>query len=647
MEQDISLSCAEDVAAIGPLTIVVCVKQVPLVSAMRFDTQARRLIREGVPLEMNELDVYALTEAIRLRDSYGGEVVAITMGPPQARDVLAVALAMGADRTLHLNDRAFAGADTAATARALAIAIQQSFPALHPVDLIFCGRHSVDAETAQVGPEIAEMLGIPQISAVQKIDASIHDGQRVVIATRETDDGNETLQVALPALVTAAERLNTGIWPDEQAVRQAGQQADERIQVITAADLAIDIAQLGQSGSPTWVADVIADTTKRDGRIIAESDPSHAIELLLADLQEHGLLNPSAIQSQASASSLPAMDAQAQQGNTSGKMVWIIAERSQDGIRRVTLELLGKGRELAMQIQGELCAVLLGGSRVAEQAATLAAYGAERVYVAADSALEAYTTEGYTVVLAEAITRHQPAIVLMGSTADGRDLAPRLAARLRLGLTGDCIDLGIDEQQRLIQYKPAFGGSILSSILSSTTPAMATLRPGILSASEPNFARYPVIETLPVEEIVQPLRTRIIGREYHDTGVAALETAQTIIGVGMGMGEPESYAPVYELATLLQAAIGATRNVADQGWLPKQMQIGLTGRAVSPQLYIALGVRGAAEHIAGIRKARYVVSINKNKRAAIFKHSHVGVVGDVHILLPLLVEKLKALKILS
>lgn len=646
MEQNTSLARAEvDTTAmptVGPLTIVVCVKQVPLVSAMRFDTQARRLIREGVPLEMNELDVYALTEAIRLRNVCGGEVVAITMGPPQARDVLAVALAMGADRTLHLNDRAFAGADTAATARALAIAIQHTFPASHPVDLILCGRHSVDAETAQVGPEIAEILGIPQVSAVQKIDALIRDGQRVIVATRETDDGNETLQVALPVLVTAAERLNAGIWPDEQAIKQAEQSAGERIQVITAADLPIDVAQLGQNGSPTWVADVVADTMKRNGRIIAESDPQRAVELLVADLQEHGLLQASTTQPRIIESTIPTSYARVQQGNRSGKMVWVVAERSQEGIRRVTLELLGKGRELAMQLQGELCAVLLGNSQVAEYAAILAAYGADRVYVATDSELAVYTTEGYTSVLAEAITLHQPALVLMGSTADGRDLAPRLAARLQLGLTGDCIDLGIDEQQRLIQYKPAFGGSILSSILSNTIPAMATVRPGILSASEPDFTRQSVIEQLPVGELAQQIRTRILGREYHDTGVAALEAAQTIIGVGMGMGGPENYAPVYALATLLQAAIGATRNVADQGWLPKQMQIGLTGRAVSPQLYIALGIRGAAEHLAGIRKAYYVVSINKNKRAAIFKHSDVGVVGDVHVLLPLLIERLKA-----
>jgi electron transfer flavoprotein alpha subunit len=633
-----------DLQAPGPLTIAVCVKQVPLTGAMRFDTQTRRLVREGVPLEMNELDVYALSEAIRLRHLHGGEVIALTMGPPQARETLAVALAMGADRTLHLNDRAFAGADTAATARALAVALQTYFPEQHPVDLIFCGRHSVDAETAQVGPEIAEMLDLPQISAAQKIEVGIVNGQRVAIVTRETDDGTETLQITLPALITTAEKLNAGIWPDEAAIRQAEREAGERIQVVTAADLPIGVTQLGQPGSPTWVADVVADAPARSARILAESDPVHAVELLIADLQERGLLHLSDTPAQPTTTTPSPTAHPLRQGPPlPGKAVWVIAERANEGMRRVTLELLGKGNELAAQLQGELAAVLLGGPDVGEHVPTLAAYGAERVYVAAHPTLFAYTTERYTDVLAEAIRRYQPAVVLLGSTADGRDLAPRLAARLALGLTGDCIDLGIDEQQRLIQYKPAFGGSILSSILSATTPAMATLRPGILTAATPDSSRTATIEPLPIPASTIPPRVQILDRHYQDTGVAALEAAHTILGVGMGMGTPQHYPLVYQLATLLHAAIGATRNVTDQGWLPKQIQVGLTGHAVSPQLYLALGVRGAIEHIAGIRKARYVVSINKNKRAAIFKYSDLGVIGDVHVLLPLLIERLQAM----
>src|SRR5579883_1758914 len=173
----------------GPLNIVVCVKQVPLVSAMRFDTQTRRLVREGVPLEMNELDVYALTEALRLRERHGGEVIALTMGPPQAHSALATALAMGADRAIHLNDRAFGGADTLATARALAATIRRE-----GCDLVLCDRHSIDAETSQVGPEVAEMLDMPQVSAIRHLELQQAQERWFALATRETDEGSEMLR---------------------------------------------------------------------------------------------------------------------------------------------------------------------------------------------------------------------------------------------------------------------------------------------------------------------------------------------------------------------------------------------------------------------------------------------------------------------
>jgi electron transfer flavoprotein alpha subunit len=621
-----------------PLKIIVCIKQVPLLSAMRFDPETHRLVREGVPLEVNELDMYALAEAVRLRDLYGGEVVAMTMGPPQAHMALATAIACGADRAIHLNDRAFGGADTFATARALAMAIKRERP-----DLIFCGRHSIDAETAQVGPEIAEMLDIPQVSAAQKVDLAIHNGKLAAIAVRETDDGSETLAAPLPALVTTAERLNEGIWPDEEAIQNASA-LSERYQVVTAADLNPDSSLFGQQGSPTWVAGVEPDSYSREGRVLAGDDLQKLVDELFDILETKGLLaHDVAAHDEAHESDRLATPAAMQRSGAAlpSRDVWVIAEHSPKGIRKVTLELLGKGAELGAVLQGELAALLIGGSDVEQHAATLAAYGAHRVYIAADPALADYSTEGYTAVVTSAIRNHEPAVVLLGSTVNGRDLAPRVAARLGIGLTGDCIDLRIDEQSRLVQYKPAFGNQILSFILSNTPPAMSTLRPGMLRQASPDFSRVPQITHLSTGGVAEQIRTTLLDRVEQDLGMEALESARIIIGIGMGVGEPHYYGEVYRLAELLRAGIGATRNVTDQGWLSKHAQIGLTGRAVAPRLYLALGIRGAAEHIAGIRKAEFVVSINKNKRAAIFRHSDLGIVGDVHMLLPLLIERLE------
>jgi len=616
--------------SLGSLTIVVCVKQVPHPATLCVGRETRHLLRAGIPLAMNELDVYALTEAIRLRNMHGGEVIAVTTGPAPAREALVTALAMGADRALHLHDHAFGGADTIATAHALAFAIQCIIPTF---DLILCGRQSIDSETAQVGPQIAELLHLPQVSAAQKITVQQQQQQYTVIAQRETDGGNETLLMPLPALITTVERLNEGIWPDEQALRQARERADEHIRLITAAELSVDHKNLGQKGSPTWVAEVILDAHPRAGRIIAESDPARTVALLIKDLEEHQLLAPHT-------ASAPAAAPRRKGAPLSGRAVWVIAECDTRGIRHVTRELLSKGNDLAAVLQGELATLLIGGPGIATQARTLAAYGAERVYIVEDPSLQDYTTERYTAAVTAAIQRYQPTIVLLSATANDRNLTPRVAARLQLGLAGGCIYLSIDEHQRLVQHKPAFGGSIISLIVSDTTPAMATLRPGMFTVARPDFALEPVIERLVVPHIDKQIRTQIIGQELYDTGVAGLESAHTILGVGLGMGDPVSCEPLYQLAELLDAGIGATRAVTDKGWLPKQAQIGLTGRTISPRLYIALGVHGAVEHIAGIRKAGYIVSINKEKQAAILRYSDLGVIGDVHILLPLLVEQL-------
>ncbi len=537
---------------------------------------------------------------------------------------------MGADRAIHLNDRAFGGADTLATAHSLAKAIQQE-----SCDLIFCGRHSIDAETSQVGPEIAEILDIPQVSAIQQLTLQQTQQAWTAEVKRETDEGYETLRVALPALFTVAEKLNEGIWPDEQAMQEAGTW-HERYTTLSAADMAIDPDLIGSAGSPTWVNNVEADPYTRAGRVINEAEPAHAVALLLAELRERGLLATTGERVQ-----VGIQHAYRQGAPLPGKAIWVVAELNDHGVRQVTLELLGKGQELAAQIQGELAAFLIGGPAAQEYAEILTSYGAEKVYLATHPLLTWYATESYAALLAGAIQRYQPTIVLSGSTASGRDLAPRVAARLGLGLTGDCIDLAIDEQQRLVQYKPAFGNQIISAILSRTTPAMATVRPGMLQENLPVTNRQPSIERLAIEQDNLRTRTEILARQSTATGVDTLEKARVVLGLGMGMGTPEHYQPVQQLAQLLHAAIGCTRNVADQGWLPKQAQIGLTGRAIAPSLYLALGIRGAAEHIAGIRKAGYVVAINKNKRAAMFRHADLSIVGDVHVLLPLLVEQLE------
>jgi electron transfer flavoprotein alpha subunit len=605
------------------MRIAVCIKQVPLVSAMQFDAHTRTLKREGVPQEISAFDVRALVKAVELKATHGGEVVALTMGPPQARDALVECLALGADRALHLCDRAFAGADTLATARALALALRrESF------DLILCGRQSVDAETGQVGPEIAELLDLPQITGARTLTVDLQ--ARTVTAERETDEGFETLAAPFPAIVTAAEDLAPECFPSK-ADREAAR-AKACVEV-RAADLSPDVSQFGSSGSPTEVAGLHHLETTRLRRIIeADTIDQAARQLSRILVEEHGLFGSWKVPEQGSIAEL----APAPQ-RSGPRDVWVLVEVLGGTVRQVSLELLGRAAALARVLGGRVSAVLLGHGGHSCVAA-LAAHGADRVLLGDDPRLACFCAELHTTVLAEAIVALQPGIILFPATSMGRDLAPRAAARLQLGLTGDCVDLGIDAQGRLLQYKPAFGGSVVAPIVSRTFPEMATVRPGMLPVPTPDPARAATVVPLAVPST--ELRARMIARRAGAETAAELDRAEIVVGVGKGLGDWARAATLQPLVQLLGAAMCTTRDVTDAGWLPKQYQVGLTGRAIAPRLYLAIAIRGAFEHLVGIRRAGLVVAINKNARAPIFKAADYGIVGDYAEVVPALCRHL-------
>ena len=267
------------------------------------------------------------------------------------------------------------------------------------------------------------------------------------------------------------------------------------------------------------------------------------------------------------------------------------------------------------------------------------------VYQADDARLACYDTDLYAALLSQAIQAYKPKVLLLGSTAIGRDLAPRVAARLGLGLTGDCVDLEVDHQGRLRQLKPAFGGNIVAPILSKTTPEMATVRPGMLSQARPDLSRQARIERLTLEDDVRSRVQRVSQTGADAAKAAALDAADIAIGVGKGIGGPENLPVIEHLADVLGGApLASTRDIADLGWLPRQHQVGITGRAIAPKLYFAIGIRGAFEHMVGLRKAGTIVAINTKAKAPIFKTADLGIVGDYAEVVPLLTEALRKVK---
>ena len=606
------------------MKIAICIKQVPVVSLLKFDNETKRVVREGVPSEVNPFDMLAVSAVANLKQAMSIEAVVFTMGPPQARDALVQCLAMGMDRAVHLVDRAFAGSDTLATARALSLALQQE-----EFDLIMCGLNSVDAETAQVGPEIAELLGLPQITGVRRLELS--DSGKGMTVERTTDDGYEVIYCSLPALITVTEGVAPVTFPRKEAVEAA---QSKPIAELTAADLSDDTSLFGLDGSPTWVNDIYSVESNREGIVVRDVSVEDAVSQLMDYLNKRDVF----VEQGASASIGNARGPRREPGSMGS--IWVLAELLGGEIRPVTLELLGRASELASQLHTDVEAVILGDS-VESHVKSLAAYGADIVRIGEDSRLAQYDTENYTAILADAIAAHSPYAVLIPSTVNGRDLAARLAARLRLGLTGDCVGLEVDDEGRLIHLKPAFGGSIVAPILSKTTPQMATVRPGLLTQAIPDWSIEPITRKLSLDSIVEPPVRVLESVKDGSTEGADLEHARVIVCVGKGVGAPENISIVRELAQALNASLGATREVTDLGWLPRQHQIGLSGKSVSPDLYIAVALRGPFNHTVGIQKAGTVIAINNSARSPIFKAADFGIVGDYAEVVPVLANAIR------
>ncbi len=602
----------------------ICAKYVPVVSRITFDYAQKTIVREGVPSEVNPFDLLGLVRAVELKSGDNDEVVAISMGPPQAREGLVTCLALGADRSILLSDRALAGSDTLATARALSLVMERENP-----DLIICGRNSSDAETGQVGPELAELLNLPHISQVRKLD--YHPETNRITAERITDEGYQVIECSLPALVCVTE----GVAAETFANRQQMAAAQEKpVEELTCAQLTDDFTLFGLEGSPTWVEDIRLVEPTRQGRMIEGETPEEAASLAARMLQEE--LTALAAQVEAD-TEIPIADRYPEEKS---QAVWVVAETAQGSIRRVTLELLGKARQLTATTRSQVTAILIGAGGE-ETAATLAAYGADRVLTLDNQELGPVCGRAVGAALADAIAAEKPYAVLFAATADGRDLASRIAARLGLGLTGDAIDLEIDAAGRLVQLKPALGGNVIAPILSKTLPNLVTLRPGLLTPIEPTPEAV-----APIDAIAAPgFRDRdITVLETHfedDPGGIALAQAQVVLGAGMGIGGPENLPEVQALAAQIGATVATTRNVVHAGWLPHQVQVGISGRTIAPKVYLAVGIRGVFDHTLGIQKAGVIIALNRNRRHPIFKAADFGIVGDWEEYLPALIAAIK------
>lgn len=329
------------------------------------------------------------------------------------------------------------------------------------------------------------------------------------------------------------------------------------------------------------------------------------------------------------------------------KGVFVFAEQRDRKVQKVALELIGKGKELAKDLGTTVTAVLLGKDML-DEAKRLCYAGADNVIYVNDDLLDIYMTEPYVYTMNKIIADKKPEIVLYGATAIGRDMAPRVSARVHTGLTADCTGLAVEpddaepEKLNLMMTRPAFGGNIMATIACPNhRPQMATVRPGVMQAAKFSEQNPVNIEEYKIEipkecrnvEILDV--TKIIQQRMN------IEDAKVLVSGGRGMHGPENYPMLEELADLLGGTISASRAAVDAGWVPKDRQVGQTGKTVRPNLYIACGISGAIQHLAGMEESDFIIAINKDETAPIFDVADVGIVGDIFKVVPLLIDELK------
>lgn len=590
------------------LRIAVVVKQVPRIESLVLDASGR-LQRNDVPLEMNAYCRRAVAKGVELAHATNGRCTVATLGPPSADEVLREALAWGADAGVLLTDPRFAGSDTLATARALAALLERE----GPYDLVLVGRSSIDAETGQVGPELAQLLGLPFASAVR--DLELDQSSSTVRVLCEEDDGGCDKVIQLPAVLAVAERL----------CDPAKVPADDRprgplpnLKWLDASDLA-STGPWGNGESPTRVGALQIVRSDRTGALCRGSldeQVATAIDLLI---------HRGALDSVATSGLLPVPLPYLPMDSSRGEpKIGVVLEKDRG---QLTRELLGAAANLAAA----------GGARVVAfvsepfRADEMWRWGADEVVDLKGVGVE----EDVAHAIFQWCDQYSPDIVLAPGTTWGREVASRIAVQLGAGLIGDALELDL-VGGRLRCLKPACGGSLVAEITTTSQTQMATVRPGVLPVPEPRVGSH----ESKVSVINMTIRGRVdVTGRWRDDDLDALNRAEAVVGVGMGVA-PEHYDEIHQLVTVLGGEIAATRRVTDRGWLPHSRQLGITGRSISPRLYVAIGMSGKLNHLIGLRSAGTILAINSDVNALVFQGSDIGIVSDWREVVPKLTTAL-------
>ncbi len=591
---------------------VVLAKVVPALESIRFDPVGRTVIRDGAELYLNPFDQRALRVALELRQP-GETVRVVSLGPPSSAAALREARAVGADQVRLLSDPCFAGSDVLATARALVQGIGPLGSAL-----VLAGAWSTDSETGEVGPEVAALLGIPVVSEARSILRS-PDGSSFEIEA-DTPTGWVRVRAAPPLVITVGEKIAKPLRPTPDALSALPEPC---VDLLGARELEVDPSWVGVRGSPTEVVAIEEAAPSRTPRIFAQGTP----EVRVGGAME--ALRPLLRRSAEPQAALPPAPPSLLADREIGVLVT-------DGSGELDADVTGVLSEVRRTLPDRWPSAIWVGAPPPEGATyRLELAGALGGYVL-DPAGVPFDSSSVAIAVGGVLdTRRALGAVVFSASPFGREVAGLLAARRALGLVGDAVALSAGADGNLLWRKPSFGARTLATIRTKTRPGLATVRPGTFATSTvagpPGGFRWRSIRVpWPAPKVVREAE----GREL-EPGVS-IERSDVVVAVGMGVGGPDGIARLRPTLATWGAALTATRRVVDAGWVQRQLQVGLTGRALAPRLAILLGVRGATNHMIGWKRAGATLAVNQDPEAPVFLDVDVGIVGSIEEILPLL-----------
>jgi len=636
------------------LTIISLIKQVPLPSEMRMGEDGA-MDRTKAKSIINIDCQFGLEAGLQLKKQYpDAKMIVVSMGPPPFEQSLKNALALGYDEAYLLSDRKLGGSDTFATGLAISTLLKSLGYEKGGKEqfVILAGRQSSDGDTAHVPSQVAEAMGLPQATFVERITPNA-DGS--ITARRIIEGGYQMLKLPMPCVISFTP---TGIKPRKASLVGAIKARHTAIGVKSVEDVKMseaDQALVGTNGSPTKVAAVENIESDRPPVVMATgTTETQLVDSLIENLKKGGNVLVKKEKKEKAETDTTGFEVVDMREDNKGILTW--AEVVKGGIARPSLELLTPAKHLAEQLGGETkITTVLIGKNVKKLAETLFEHGSDEVIVVENDKLEEYLILPFADIITQIIRERKPEIALFAATTAGRELAPRIGMKTGSGVTADCtaLEIGdyIDRKNHQIirpilhSRRPTFGESKLATILGFVYPQISTARAGTFAVPTPQQGRKGKVTEFKPELKKDDFVTEILETVRGEGGLASLFEADIIVAGGRGTVGDELKL-VKDLAQALKeqglkAEWACSRVVVDNGFAEYARQIGQTGKTVRPKIYVAIGISGAIQHLAGIKEAGKIIAINHDSKAAIFRNADFGICGEYQDILPELIEKVK------